>query len=90
MNYFHKYYITNGTDKTRVHYSPNVSTSTGKNCITAYSKDYNHNLSKIFSDVRNDSDIMTDYFEEDRVTFLEGSKEYSQLLPLLKSWGFAR
>lgn len=87
---FHKYFVTNGQDKARVHYSPNIMAKGGAKCITLYEKDYERNLQKILPNVRNDSDSMTDYFEENRWTVLEGSAEYNELLPKLQKWGLAR
>jgi hypothetical protein len=87
---FHKYYVTNGEVKAKVRYSPNISAFNGKNIISIYAKDYERNLSKILPNVRNDSDIMTDYFETDSCTIYEDTPEYTELLPKLREWGFAR
>jgi hypothetical protein len=87
---FNKYFVTNGVLKSKVHYSPNIMARGGAKCITVYERGYTNNLHKILDNVRNDSDIMTDYFEEDRRTYIEGSKEYNLLLPKLLEWGFAR
>lgn len=90
MTTFHKYYVTNGVTKARVWYSTNVHVKTSKKCITLYEKDYDNNLPKVLTNVKNDSDLMTDYFEENHYTVLEGSEEYNHLLPKLREWGFTR
>lgn len=87
MTTFHKHYVTNGVIKAKVRYSTNITVKTGKKCITLYEKDYGNNLPKVLTNVKNDSDVMTDYFEENRCIFLEGSKEYTHLLPRLREWG---
>jgi len=84
---FYKYYVTDGTTKARVRYSINVTVKGLHNCITIREKDYENNLSKIAA-VRNDTDILTDYFENNSLTYLEGSKEYAELLPKIKEWEF--
>lgn len=87
---FHKYYVTDGKTKARVHYSDNVAAASMKRCITLYEKDYENNLPKVLEDVRNDTDIMTDYFESNRYTVVEGTPEYETLYGKLKEWCFAR
>ncbi len=68
-----KHYVTDGNVKARVHYSRHIMVSTGQDCVTIYSKDYGNTLGKIFANVENDTDIMTDYFEKDRVRILSDS-----------------
>lgn len=85
---FHKHYVTNGTDKARVRYSYYGITSPyePKKSITMYEKDYERNLGKVFTNVENDSDSMTDYFEENRVRVYEGEPQFDELLNKLREW----
>ena len=69
------------------HYAQNTETGTKCRCwysrgnllklgdaVTVYAKSYADSLSPIFGDtVQNGSDLMTDYFEKDRVRILPGS-----------------
>lgn len=66
--------VTTG-EKVRVHYSHNALTN-GKTAVTLYAKDYSSSLAGIFQNVENDSDIMTDYFEKDRVRIYSDSPLY--------------
>lgn len=76
-----KHYVTNGEIKVRVHYSHFVHGSLGVPCVTLYAKDYSRNLRDIFPDTyKNNSDILTDYFEKDRVRFFEGDPHYKDAL----------
>lgn len=62
-----KHYVTDGTTKARAWYSLDNNTRNPL-CVTIYAKDYGNQLYPIFGDiVKNDTDIMTDYFEKDRV-----------------------
>lgn len=85
---YHKYYITDGITRARVNYSTNIDTKTGKKCIVIREKDYENNLPKVFEGVRNNTDLMTDYFEENHIHLLEGSVAYETLFPLVEKWGF--
>lgn len=52
----------------------------GDDIITFYAKDYKpSNLEKYF-DVRNNTDLMTDYFDKDKIDFRPGDKFYKQAL----------
>jgi hypothetical protein len=75
---FQKYYVTNGTEKARVHYSLDNRTDCRK-CVTIYDKDYGHALGRIIpGDVyQNDTDITTDYFDKGRVVLFEGHPLYA-------------
>lgn len=85
---FNKYNITDGTNKARVHYSRNVSAKDlSTKVIAIYAKDYGNQLTTLFNNVRNDTDLMTDYIETDKVTTYEGSSLYNQLDALLTGWG---
>ena len=64
---FHKYYVTNGETKARVYYSHMFTRTDNRECVTLYEKDYQNNLPKIFKYVENETDAMTDYFEDNKV-----------------------
>jgi len=74
---FNKYHVTNGTTKARCFYSLDNRVDERK-CVTIYAKDYTHNLKKIFDDLyQNDTDSMTDLFDEGKVVLFEGHSLYS-------------
>jgi len=61
-----KHYVTNGVVKARVWYSRNHLVD-GRDCVTIYAKDYDGALGRVFANhgiYRNDTDIMTDYFDK--------------------------
>lgn len=73
---FQKHYVTNGTEKARVHYSAFKMTTTGQDCVTLYAKSYEdgRKLAEIIEEgYENNTDTMTDYFEKGRVRILAGS-----------------
>lgn len=74
---FLKFKVTDGKNSARVSYSfdPNPN---NKSPIRIYAKDYGNQLSKIFKDVRNDTDIMTDYFDKDKLILNDGDKYYKE------------
>jgi hypothetical protein len=73
---FQKYYVTNGDAKARVFYSLDNRID-GRRCVTLYAKDYDRSLGKIFADdYKNDTDSMTDYFDQGRVVLFETSPYY--------------
>ena len=74
-----KNYVTNGVMKARVHYSHFTMTD-GRECVTIYEKNYERNLSKIFDDAVNNSDLMTDYHEKTRVRIFPDNPLYSAAL----------
>ncbi len=77
---FNKYHVTNGVIKSRVFYSLD-NRSDGKKCVTIYARDYDRSLGKIFgSDYKNDTDLMTDYFDEGNVTLFEDHQLYEKAL----------
>ncbi len=84
---FNKYNVTNGTSKAKVFYSRNISAKNGAKTITIYAKEYGRQLGSMFADVRNETDLMTDYFDTDKVTFYEGSSNYKTLDAVLVNWG---
>ena len=65
--------------KARVHYSAGNRTD-GREAVTLYAKDYDGALESVFSDARNDSDSMTDYFETSRVVIFKGDARYEAAL----------
>lgn len=75
---FNKYHVTNGTDKARCHYSLDNRVD-GRKCVTIYAKDYDRALGRIFADgeYKNDSDSMTDYFDQGRVVLFEDHPLYA-------------
>jgi hypothetical protein len=74
---FNDYNVTNTEtkEKARIHYSLDNRVDKRK-CVTLYEKNYDRNLHKIFANAQNDTDTMTDYFENSRVTIFEGDKHY--------------
>ena len=74
---FNKYHVTNGNTKARCHYCLDNRVD-GRKCVTIYSKDYNNNLCEIFAaEYKNNSDIMTDYFEKGKAVLFEDHPLYS-------------
>jgi hypothetical protein len=74
---FQKYYVANGTLKAKVFYSLDNRTD-GRKCVTLYAKDYSHALGKVFSDeYRNETDTMTDYFDQGKVVLFENHPLYA-------------
>jgi len=54
----------------------------GTLAITICAKNYGDNLPRELGRIENDTDLQTDYFDKDRVRFLDGTAEYAALLPL--------
>ena len=54
----------------------------GIDTITIYAKSILLGLPKELGQVQNDSEMMADYFEKDRVRFEAGTKQFSAVLPL--------
>ncbi len=80
------YNVTNGTVKARVYYSENVMRD-GRPCVTIYDKDCGSNrFIELFGDLaKNDTDIMTDYFEKSSVTLFKGDTLYEAALKHAKT-----
>ena len=77
---FNKYCVTNGKIKARVFYSISARVD-GRECVTLYAKDYDRILGKIFpTEYKNDSDIMTDYFDKGRVRIFKENPLYESAL----------
>jgi len=53
-----------------------------REAITIYAR--RKDLPRDLGNVQNDSDMQTDYFENDRVRFWSGTPEFNLLLPLAK------
>lgn len=78
---FNKFHVTDGQIKARVHYSMDGHVrcyKEGIRCVTLYAKDYDGNLGKLIPDAyKNDTDSMTDYFDQGRVVLFDGHPLYS-------------
>lgn len=73
---FNRFHVTNGTFKARVYYSLDNRVD-GRKCITMYAKDYTEDLGRIFGDLyKNDSDLMTDYFDKGKAVLFEDHPLY--------------
>ena len=75
---FRQYYVANDLFKAKVSYSLDNRIDKRK-CVTIYARDWCRNLRHVFQDgYRNDSDMMTDYFEQGRVELFEGNQHYEE------------
>lgn len=86
-----KHSIKSGGNKARVWYSrgpvllaPDFKT-TG-DCVTIYEKDYSRELHKIFADAINDTDSMTDYFEESKVRIFPSNPLFAEACARAEEW----
>jgi hypothetical protein len=88
---FDKHCVSGDNHKAKVFYSRNVWAQSAKDMpvatINIYAKEYGEQLKPLFAKTRNDSDMLTDYIETDKVTFYEGSAMYDELDILMQSWG---
>ena len=76
---FRKFYVTDGTVKAKITYSLD-NRGDRKKCVTLYEKGYDRNLGIIFPELhQNDTDYMTDYFDEGRVVIFEDNPLYREL-----------
>ncbi len=74
---FLKHFVTNGTTKARVHYAVDNRID-GRKCVTLYAKDYDRALGAIFTnDYKNDTDMMTDYFDKGKAVIFESHPYYA-------------
>lgn len=83
---FNKYNVTETTTKARarVHYSLDNRID-GRKCVTIYAKDHINSLGDMFkAEYKNDSDIMTDYFEKGRVVLFEEHPLYNQVRKIVE------
>jgi hypothetical protein len=88
---FHKFYVTNGSVKARVFYSHGQIYNSVKDgvagglreCVTLYAKDFDSGraLAQILSaGYQNDTDLMSDYFDEGRTRLFPGDALYAAAL----------
>lgn len=76
---FKKHYVIDKATgkKARVWYSLDNRTD-GRKCVTLYAKSHRDRLFDVFpNDAENNTDIMTDYFEKDKVRLFEGNPVYA-------------
>lgn len=73
---FLQHSVTNGVDKVRVWYYGSVDENNEIINITIYAKDYGNKLSSFFNNVKNETDITTDYFDTDRVIIDKKSEHW--------------
>lgn len=79
---FMKHFVTDGTTKARVHYSAGTYTD-GSIGVTLYAKSFEDGkaLAEILPDsYKNDTDMMTDYFEKGRVRINSNDSLYGAAL----------
>lgn len=75
---FNKHNVTNGKTKARCHYSLDNRTD-GRKCVTIYAKDYGGDLGRVLADAyKNDTDTMTDYFDQGRAVLFENHPLYAE------------
>jgi hypothetical protein len=68
---FRKHFVTDGNIKARILYHLDCRVD-GRKCVTLYAKDWTRDLGKIFSsNYKNETDSMTDYFDQGHVCFFE-------------------
>lgn len=75
---FNKHNVTNTATKAkaRVYYSLD-NRGDNKKCVTLYAKDYGDGLDKLFpKEVKNDTEIISDYIEKSRVYLFEDHPLY--------------
>jgi hypothetical protein len=84
---FNKYHIidTDTKVKARAKYIA-CGRIDGRRSVRVYARDYDDNLGKIFGNLyKNETDILTDYFEKGHVTFFEDSPFYLDALKQVKT-----
>jgi hypothetical protein len=75
---FRQYYVANDLFKAKVSYHMDGRIDKRK-CVTIYARDWCRNLRHVFQDgYINESDMMTDYFEQGRVVLFEDNKHYPE------------
>lgn len=82
---FRKYFVANSEFKARVSYSLDNRVD-GRKCVTIYAKDYTRALGKIFAEYRNETDSMTDYFDQGHVDLFEDNKFYKEARAAVESY----
>ncbi len=81
---FRKFYVTDGTVKAKIYYSLD-NRGDNKKCVTLYERGYNRNLGIIFPDIhQDDTEYMTDYFDEGRVVIFENNPLYTEVRPFVE------
>jgi hypothetical protein len=90
---FQKFYVTDGAVKAKVFYSAGQNYRDVKagiagglvDTVTLYARDYDRKLGLIFKDgYQNDTDLMTDYFDQGRVRLFPGDTLYDAALARAK------
>ena len=76
---FNMYNITKGDLKVKVSYAL-TETKEGKKAIWISEKNYGYDLMKIFSNAKNNTDTMTDYFDYTSLYIIEGEKYFEEAL----------
>lgn len=77
---FNKHNVTNTSTKAkaRIFYSLDNRTD-GRKCVSLHTKDYGHALRDVVPDVyRNDTDTMTDYFDQGCAVLFENHPLYTE------------
>ena len=73
---FRKHFVANELFKAKVSYSLDNRIDKRK-CVTIYARDWCRNLRHVFQDgYINDTDLMTDYFDQGRVVLFEDNPHY--------------
>lgn len=76
---FNKYHVVDTETKIKAKVSYSIDNRIdGRNCVTLYAKDYTRNLGKIFAEYVNDTDTMTDYFDQGKVVLFDDHPLYFQ------------
>lgn len=79
---FYRYKVVNTEtgDSVKISFYSLDNHVSGKPCVTLYAREYGYELHKLlrdYAEVKNATDIMTDYFEHSHVTFYEGDRLYA-------------
>ena len=81
---FRKFYVTDGTVKAKIYYSLD-NRGDHKKCVTLYEKGYDRNLRIIFPNIhQDDTEYMSDYFDEGRVVIFENNPLYTEVRPFVE------
>ena len=74
---FNLHNVTDGVNKAKVWYSYNPQ----KECIIVHAKSYSEDLSAVFpKGVQNNSNMMVDYFEKDRIIFYKNDEFFGKAM----------
>jgi len=78
-----QHYVTNGTVKAKCWYS----VDSRRKCVIIYAADYSRSLGKIFpAEYENETDAMSDYFDEGRVVIFENHPMYKTVLEAVQKY----